>query len=101
MTSVLPKLIHDNQRCIPGRKITKNIHIVQDLIDTINKDDGKAAFVFLDQEKAFDRISHKFMFKTLEAFGFGENFIKWVKIIYTDTRSAVKVNGFLTPEFSI
>ena len=101
MTSVLPKLIHDSQRCIPGRKITKNIHIVQDLIDTINKDDGKAAFVFLDQEKAFDRISHKFMFKTLEAFGFGDNFIKWVKIIYTDTKSAVKVNGFLTPEFSI
>ena len=59
------------------------------------------AFIFLDQEKAFDRISHKFMLKTLKAFGFGENFIKWVKIVYTDTKSQVKVNGFLKSDFSI
>ena len=101
MTTVLPKLIHENQRCIPGRKITKNIHIVQDLIDVINLRKEKATFIFLDQEKAFDRMSHNFMFKTLKAFGFGDNFIKWVKIVYTDTKSAVKVNGFLTSEFSI
>ena len=31
MTTVLPKLIHENQRCIPGRKITKNIHILNTL----------------------------------------------------------------------
>ena len=57
MMTVLPKLIHENQTCIPGRKITKNVHIVQDLIDLINKNNGKGAFIFLDQEKAFDRIS--------------------------------------------
>ena len=59
-----------------------------------------ATFIFLDK-KAFDRISHKFMLKTLKAFGFGENFIKWDKIVYTDTKSQVKVNGFLTCDFSI
>ena len=101
MVTVLPKLINENQRCIPGRKITKNIHLVQDLIDAINMKKGKAAFIFLDQEKAFDRMSHQFIFKTLRTFGFGENFIKWVKIVYTNTKSAVKVNGFLTSEFSI
>ena len=101
MVTVLPKLIHENQTCIPGRRITKNIHIVQDLIDLINKNNGKGAFIFLDQEKAFDRISHTFMLKTLRAFGFGDRFVNWVKIVYTNTRSAVKVNGHLTSEFSI
>ena len=101
MASVLSKLIHDNQRCVPGRKITKNIHIVQDLIDVINKSNGKGALIFLDQEKAFDRISHTFIMKTLRAFGFGERFINWVKIVYSDTRSQVKINGFLTPSFPI
>jgi len=101
MAKVLPKLINDNQRCIPGRKIGKNMHIVQDLIDKINNDNGKGAFIFVDQEKAFDRISHAFILKTLQAFGFGENFIKWVRIIYADTKSQVKINGFLTPSFSI
>ena len=92
MAGVLSKLIHDNQRCVPGRKITKNIHIVQDLIDVINKSNGKGALIFLDQEKAFDRISHTFIMKTLRAFGFGERFINWVKIVYSDTRSQVKIN---------
>ena len=101
MAGVLPKLVHDNQRCVPGRKITKNIHIVQDLIDVINKSNGKGALIFLDQEKAFDRISHTFIMKTLRAFGFGERFINWVKIVYSDTRSQVKINGFLTPSFAI
>ena len=101
MISVLPKLIHENQTCVPGRRITKNIHIVQDLIDHINNGNGKGAFIFLDQEKAFDRISHKFMIKTLKAFGFGKRFINWVKIVYNNTKSAVKINGYLTPVFSI
>ena len=43
MSKVLPKLIHGNQRCIPGRKITKSIHIVQDIINVVNLIGGKAA----------------------------------------------------------
>ena len=74
---------------------------MQDLIDLVNLNNEKAAFIFLDQEKAFDRMSHKFILKTLRAFGFGENFIKWVKIVYTNTQGAVKVNGYLTKAFSI
>ena len=101
VAKVLPKLIHRNQTCVPGRNISTNIHIIQDLIDVINSDGEGAAFIFLDQEKAFDRMSHSFILKTLRRFGFGENFINWIKIIYTDVTSSVKVNGYLTKEFSI
>ena len=45
MISVLPKLIHENQTCVPGRRITKNIHIVQDLIDHINNGNGTVVSV--------------------------------------------------------
>ena len=64
MAVYLKELIHEDQKCVPGRKITKNIHIVQDLIDAICNDDDVAALILIDQEKAFDRISHKFMIKT-------------------------------------
>ena len=101
LKSILPTIIHKSQKAVPGRHITDNIHIVQDLIDLINKNEEKAALLFFDQEKAFDRMSHKFIIKTLEKFGFGENFIKWVKILCTDTKSFVKVNGFETSEFDI
>ena len=101
LNSVIPSIIHNSQKAVPGRHINQNIHIVQDLIDLINKNEEKAAFLFFDQEKAFDRMSHKFIIKTLKTFGFGEKFINWVKILCNGTKSFVKVNGFETEEFDI
>jgi len=55
--------------------------------------------IVLDQEKAFVHLNHDFDFRTLERFGFGEYFIKWIKILDSDARSFVKVNDFETFEF--
>ena len=96
MASQITKLIAENQKCLPGRKISTNLHILQDLIDYINVNNFVAILLFLDNEKAFDRISHSFMIKTLRHFGFGENFIDWVKIIYSECSARVKVNGYTT-----
>ena len=101
LSIILPKLIHRNQTCVPGRNIENNIHLVQNLIDHINANNEELAIIFVDQEKAFDRMSHSFIFKTLEKFGFGKNFIDWVKIICNGTKSFVKVNGYETNEFNI
>ena len=98
---VLKDLIHPNQTCLPGRRITKNIHILQDFIDLINEEKDAAAVIFLDQEKAFDRISHHFILGTLKAFGFGNGFIQWVKTVYTNITSSVKINGYTTDSISI
>jgi len=97
----MPKLVNTNQTCLPNRNIEDNIHTIQNLIDHINNTDGELAIIFLDQEKAFDRMSHTFLLKTLEKFDFGENFVNWVKILMKNTKSFVKVNGFETFEFDI
>ena len=85
----------------PGRHIVNNIHVVKNLIELINKNDDEAALIFLDQEKAFDRMDHDFLIKTLKAFGFGDYFINWIKILYRNIESKVKVNGFTTKTFLI
>ena len=54
------------------------------------------ALVSVDQLKAFDRVSHTFLFKTLAKFGFGPDFLRWIQLLYTDVASSVKVNGWLT-----
>ena len=41
------------------------------------------------------------MYKALEKFGFGPNFIAWIKLCYTDISSAVKVNGYLSEYFKL
>ena len=40
-----------------------------------------AAILFIDQEKAFDRVSHSFLLKTLKQFNFGPAFISWIETI--------------------
>ena len=65
---ILPNLVHENQTCVPGRHIESNIHLTQNLIDHANEKGRNLALIFLDQEKAFDRLSHDFIFRTLERF---------------------------------
>ena len=68
---ILPSIIHASQTAVYGRKIDQNIHMIRDLIDLANKEEKTAAFIFLDQEKAYDRVNHDFLFKTMRAFGMG------------------------------
>ena len=50
----------------------------------------------IDQEMAFDRVSHEYLLDVLETLGFGNRFKKWVKKNYTDILSSMKSNGHLT-----
>ena len=47
-------------------------------IAKIKKLDG--FLVAMDIEKAFDSLDHDFLILTLEKYGFGKNFVLWVKI---------------------
>ena len=87
--------------CIPGRNIAANLHTLNDVIKYANSRNIEAAILFLDQEKAFDRVDHHFLFQTLRHLNFGDYFISWIKIFLRDITSQVKVNGFLTDEILI
>ena len=61
-----------------------------------NDENAQAAFIFLDQEKAFDRVNHDFLYKTMKAFNFGENFLNWITKIYSNATSILNINGFFS-----
>ncbi len=46
-------------------------------------------------------MEHQFLFGILKSFGFGENFIKWIKILYKGEGTRIKCNGFLTKYFKL
>ena len=71
------------------------------VIKYANSENISAAILFIDQEKAFDGVSHSFLIKTLKQFNFGPAFISWIETILTDIKSQVKVNGYLTEEINI
>lgn len=62
----------------------------------IDKTNETGILVTLDQEKAFDRINHNFLMRTLSKFGFGPMFCRWVGIFYTNVFSRIICNGKLT-----
>ena len=55
----------------------------------------------IDFEKAFDSIEWPFLLKTLKDFNFGDKFIKWIQILYTDIQSCVGNNGYYSAYFKL
>ena len=95
----LPEIINVDQKgCIEGRFIGQNIRLVEDILETHDDDE---ILLLIDQEKAFDRVEWSWLNKVLHRYGVGDNFIKWIKIIYASMKSAVLTNGILSSYFDI
>ncbi|KAJ1212636.1 hypothetical protein NDU88_000291 [Pleurodeles waltl] len=75
LKKVIEKIVHPDQTCgIPGRQIADSLALVRDTIEYVKSRKVPTALVSLDQEKAFDRVSHEFMDRTLRALGLGDFF---------------------------
>ena len=98
---VLGEIIHQDQvGYIKDRNIGEAVRLIEDMFFySRNKNNGYV--VAADFEKAFDSVDHEFLLKVLRLFGFGESFLIWVKILYTDTSSCVMNGGRSTGYFSI
>ena len=55
----------------------------------------------MDIEKAFDSLDHDFLLFVLKKFGFGENFIHWIKVLLNKQQSCVINGGFTTQYFNL
>ena len=98
----MDSLIHlDQQGFMKGRIIGTNIRTIIDLIEYTDLTNDPGSIVLLDFEKAFDRIEHKYLFKALEYFNLGDNFIRWIKTFYKDRNSRILNNGFISDPVSI
>jgi len=90
-------IIHQDQTyCIPKRSIMDNLFLVRDTLDICKMFNAEVGLIALDQEKAFDRVDHHYIFNLLAAFGFGQDFIKWIRLLYAGASCMVKVGGGLS-----
>ena len=100
LLKVLQHVIHPDQTCgVRGRYIGENVALLRDVVHYINENNLPAAVLALDQEKAFDRVDWDFLLVTLDHMGFGPSFVSWVKLLYSDIRSAVLINGYTSNPF--
>ena len=80
----IKKLIHDDQvGFIPRMQMFFNVQKSISVIYHINKlKDKNHIIISIDAEKAFDKIQHPFMIKTLQKMGIEGTYLNTVEAIY-------------------
>ena len=94
MQNILTSIIsHDQTPYVKGRYIRESIMLISNILE-YTEDNSMGRILFsADFEKAFDSIEHTFIFATLQSFGFGSQFIYWVRTIFQNAESCVLNNG--------
>ncbi|KAL1945539.1 hypothetical protein VTO73DRAFT_2390 [Trametes versicolor] len=97
-----PSIIHPDQAgFIPGRRIFDHIKLSKLMIDYAEAEEINGAIVALDQEKAYDKIDHEYLWATMRKFNFPENLIQTIQNLYKRAESCVIVNGVRSALFRI
>ncbi|KAF1315557.1 putative Pollike protein, partial [Globisporangium splendens] len=98
LQSVVPDLVHTDQKgFVKGRSIHHHVRFLADLQDLVTSRDEEAYALFLDFEKAFDRVNWDYMFRVLERMGCGSDFLQWVRLLYTEPQAHLVINQNIQP----
>jgi len=77
------------------------VTLAQEALGWAEEKNQDLVLLLLDFEKAFDRIEWHFLFITLEKLGFEGTWIRWVRSLYIEASSAIKVNGVIGSDFQL
>jgi len=95
-------LVHPDQAgFIPNRSIFDHIRLVKAILNYTEVSEEDGAILALDQEKAYDKIQHDYLWKTLEAFRIPQPFIRTVQALYHNARTKVAINGTFSDTFKV
>ncbi|KAF1315212.1 putative Pollike protein, partial [Globisporangium splendens] len=98
LQQVILDLIHPDQKgFVKGRSIHHHVRFLADLQDLVTSLGEEAYALFLDFEKAFDRVNWDYMFRVLERMGFGSEFAQWIKLLYTEPQAHLLINQNIQP----
>src|SRR5258708_8333534 len=102
LAEVAPSLIHKTQAAfIKGHSIFDQIDLAKRMIDLCNLKNQNGAIILLDQEKAYDKIKHDYLWKTLEATGLPTNLINTIRSLYVNASTSIILNGFTSKKFTV
>lgn len=90
----LSSLISEEQDgFVASRQILDGVVVTIEATHCMASSKEKAVFIKLDMAKACDRVNWSFLHKVLQAFGFGNKWIKWVMTCITSSSFSVLMNS--------
>ena len=84
-----------------NRYIGEGIRKVEYILNSCKTYNREGALLSIDFSKAFDSVSHDYMWETIRQFGFGDNMIHMIKTLYVNAESAVMNGGSTTKYFKL
>ena len=95
-------LLHPDQTgFVPNRSILDPIRLAESMCAYADYMEENGAIVALDQEKAYDKIDHKYLLDVLKAFNLPELFIDTVKSLYQHATTSIAINGVLSTPYQV
>lgn len=98
----LPMSIHmDQAGFVPGRDILDHVKLAKVVAELCEVTEQDGCLVALDQEKAYDRIEHKYLWEILDAYGLPETFIEKIKSLYENAETSIMINKTTSKPFRV
>lgn len=99
---VLQNLIHADQTgFMKNRNIQDNIRKIIEVCEYMYIVKKPAIIMNIDYRKCFDMLEHSAIWGSLKYYGFGEEFIEWVKLLYRDVELSIINNGHLSRQIQV
>ncbi|GJT58152.1 protein LAZ1 [Tanacetum coccineum] len=91
----IKEVVSENQSAfVPGRRISYNILITQELIHNYHRYRGPPRCAFkVDIQKVYDTVDWRFFGTILKSFGFHNIMIKWIMVCVTSALFSISMNG--------
>jgi len=100
LNTVIRDLVSEDQvGYIKGRSVSTLLRLIDDVSDHLNEQNKPGLLVTVDYTQAFDSISKDFMLCAFEKFGFGPDFLQWVRILMSDAESCIQYCGWMSEFF--
>lgn len=100
LNSLIGKLVHPDQTgFIPNRHSFFNLRRLFNIIYSQKKESPDLVILSLDAQKAFDKLLWPYLFSVLEKYNIGNDFKKWLMVLYDRPSARILTNGILSPPF--
>eukprot|EP00253_Pinus_taeda_P001536 PITA_01536 len=89
-----PSLISEEETCyVEVRQILNNIIQAHEVVHSLKSNKQVGMIIQLDLAKAYDKLSWAYIRAILKAYGFDQNWIRWVMALVTSTSFSILLNG--------